>query len=228
MISAKAAECSCIYTLSHRECGQFRPIPSQAQSNPTARRGRNYLEFFKIFMNIGTKLSTLSMGQSIREPADILDTHVIIAVKILKKIHENFDVDEQLDSISMQANCQSTSKSVLFCSQNFHADAESVCPHFRRVLVVAAESPKTSQLAALIDPSMATTLIVHRHPESFILVIQKFNLYLGNALLDVIKTEDVDILGFDDVTTEVFIQFTWRIFFLEKEFNFIFCRLRLD
>ena len=34
-------------------------------SRPTARRGRNYLEFFKIFMNIGTELSTLSMGQSI-------------------------------------------------------------------------------------------------------------------------------------------------------------------
>ena len=36
-----------------------------ARSNPTARRGRNYLEFFKSFMNIGTELSTLSMGQSI-------------------------------------------------------------------------------------------------------------------------------------------------------------------
>ena len=42
-----------VYTLSHRECGQFRPCVHE-----------NF-EFFKIFMNIGTKLSTLSMGQSI-------------------------------------------------------------------------------------------------------------------------------------------------------------------
>ena len=42
-------------------------VPSwpKAWSNPTARRGQNYLEFFKIFMNIGTELSTLSMGRSI-------------------------------------------------------------------------------------------------------------------------------------------------------------------
>ena len=37
-----------------------------ARSNPTARRGWNHLEFFKIFMQTGTELSTLSMGQSIR------------------------------------------------------------------------------------------------------------------------------------------------------------------
>ena len=76
------------YTLSHRECGQFRPyvhenfkkiqnnfdpdgqldsIAPEARLNPTARRGRNYFEFFKIFMNIRTELSTLSMGQSIAQ-----------------------------------------------------------------------------------------------------------------------------------------------------------------
>ena len=36
-----------------------------ARSNATARRGRNHLEFFKIFMQTGTELSTLSMGKSI-------------------------------------------------------------------------------------------------------------------------------------------------------------------
>ena len=77
-----------LHTPSHRECGQFRRyvhenfekfkiistptggwIPRrdrpEARSNLTARRGRNYLEFFKILMNIGTELSTLSTGQSI-------------------------------------------------------------------------------------------------------------------------------------------------------------------
>ena len=39
-----------------------------ARSNPTARRGRNYLEFFEIFMNIGTELSTLSIGHNIEWP----------------------------------------------------------------------------------------------------------------------------------------------------------------
>ena len=74
------------YTLSHRECGQFRPYVHEnfekfkIVSTPTGswirsrlRRDRiqlsvghrTYLEFFKIFMNIGTELSTLSMGQSI-------------------------------------------------------------------------------------------------------------------------------------------------------------------
>ena len=36
-----------------------------ARSNSTARRGRNHLEFFKTFMQTGTEMSTLSMGQSI-------------------------------------------------------------------------------------------------------------------------------------------------------------------
>ena len=44
--------------------GPKAPTPS-ARSNPTVRRGRNYFAFFKIFMNLGTELSTLSMGQSI-------------------------------------------------------------------------------------------------------------------------------------------------------------------
>ena len=39
---------------------------SEARSNPTARRHRNPFEFFKLFMNIGTELSTLSMGHSIQ------------------------------------------------------------------------------------------------------------------------------------------------------------------
>ena len=83
--SRRTGGCYRQYTLSHRECGQLCPYvhenfekfkiistptgswirSRQARSNPTARRGRNYLEFFKIFMNIGTELSTLSMGQSI-------------------------------------------------------------------------------------------------------------------------------------------------------------------
>ena len=42
-----------------------------ARSNPTARRSRNYLEFFKIFMNTGTELSTLSMGHSIGRRQEI-------------------------------------------------------------------------------------------------------------------------------------------------------------
>ena len=37
----------------------------RARSNPIARRRRKHLEFFKIFLNIGTELSTLSMGDSI-------------------------------------------------------------------------------------------------------------------------------------------------------------------
>ena len=45
--------------------GQLDSIAPEARSNPTARRGQNYLEFFKIFMDIGTELSTLSMGYSI-------------------------------------------------------------------------------------------------------------------------------------------------------------------
>ena len=76
-----------VCAVSHRECGQFRPslclwkflkiqvnFDSDGQlelmgppmrSNPTARRGQNYLEFFKMFMNIRTELFTLSMGHSI-------------------------------------------------------------------------------------------------------------------------------------------------------------------
>ena len=45
--------------------GQLDSIAPPARSNPTARRGWNHLEFFKIFMQTGTELSTLSMGQSI-------------------------------------------------------------------------------------------------------------------------------------------------------------------
>ena len=76
-----------VYTVSHRECGQFRryvhenfeknsryfhsdwqldSILPPSCSNPTARSGRNDLEFFKIFMNLATELSALSMGHSIR------------------------------------------------------------------------------------------------------------------------------------------------------------------
>ena len=73
------------YIVSYRECGQFRPyvhenfekfemiststgswirlrlrhdrmrLAPPARSNPTARRRRNHLEFFKIFMSIGTE-----------------------------------------------------------------------------------------------------------------------------------------------------------------------------
>ena len=46
--------------------GQLDSIAPLARSNPTARRGRHYLEFFKIFMNIETVLSTLSMEHSIK------------------------------------------------------------------------------------------------------------------------------------------------------------------
>ena len=45
--------------------GQLDSIAPLARSNPTARRGRNLPELFKIFMSIGTVLSTLSMGNSI-------------------------------------------------------------------------------------------------------------------------------------------------------------------
>ena len=45
--------------------GQLDSIAPEARSNPTARRGRNHLEFFKIFMQPGTELTTPSMGQSI-------------------------------------------------------------------------------------------------------------------------------------------------------------------
>ena len=45
--------------------GQLDSIAPKARSNPTARRGRNHLKFFKIFMNMGTELSTLSIGHSI-------------------------------------------------------------------------------------------------------------------------------------------------------------------
>ena len=31
---------------------QFDSIAPEARSNPTTRRGRNYIEFFRIFMNI--------------------------------------------------------------------------------------------------------------------------------------------------------------------------------
>ena len=57
------------HTLSRRECGQFRPYVHEnfekfkMISIPTG--SWIHLEFFKIFMNIGTELSTLSMGQSI-------------------------------------------------------------------------------------------------------------------------------------------------------------------
>ena len=37
--------------------GQLNSIAPKARSYSTARRGRNYLEFFKIFMNIGMELS---------------------------------------------------------------------------------------------------------------------------------------------------------------------------
>ena len=47
--------------------GQLDSIAPPARSNPTAPRGRNHLEFFKIFMQTGTELSTLSIGQSIIE-----------------------------------------------------------------------------------------------------------------------------------------------------------------
>ena len=45
--------------------GRLDSIAPKARSNPTAHRRRNYLEFFKIFMNIATELSTLSMGYKI-------------------------------------------------------------------------------------------------------------------------------------------------------------------
>ena len=45
--------------------GQLDSIAPPARSNPTARRGRNHLKFFKIFMHTWVKLSALSMGQSI-------------------------------------------------------------------------------------------------------------------------------------------------------------------
>ena len=52
--------------------GQLDSIAPEARSTPTARRGRNYLEFFKIFMNIGTDSSingiiniVLTMSQSV-------------------------------------------------------------------------------------------------------------------------------------------------------------------
>ena len=62
------------------ECGQFRHYVHEnfenckiistptdtwtpsARTNPTVRRGRNYLKFFKIFMNIGTELSNALDG----------------------------------------------------------------------------------------------------------------------------------------------------------------------
>ena len=51
--------------------GQLDSIAPPARSNPTARRGRNYLEVFKIFVNIGTELSTVLMGHSIK-----IDNHL--------------------------------------------------------------------------------------------------------------------------------------------------------
>ena len=45
--------------------GQLDSIAPETRSNPTAHRDRNHLEFVKIFMQTGTELSTLSMGQSI-------------------------------------------------------------------------------------------------------------------------------------------------------------------
>ena len=45
--------------------GQLYSIEPPAPSTPTARRGWNHLEFSKIFMQTGTKLSTLSVGSSI-------------------------------------------------------------------------------------------------------------------------------------------------------------------
>ena len=56
-----------------------------SRSNPTARRGRNNLEFFKIFMNLGMEMSTLSMGHSIHlfyhawatvSPVEIIDISI--------------------------------------------------------------------------------------------------------------------------------------------------------
>ena len=46
--------------------GQLDSNAPPARSNPTARRRRNHLQFFKIFMNIGTELSIHSrLGHSI-------------------------------------------------------------------------------------------------------------------------------------------------------------------
>ena len=71
------------FTVSHRECGQshtyvqeyfekiqdnFHPDGQLDSITPEApltdRRGRSNVEFFTIFMNIGTELATLSMGYS--------------------------------------------------------------------------------------------------------------------------------------------------------------------
>ena len=65
-------------------------ISTSARSNPTARRGRNHPEFFKIFMHTWVKLSALSMGQSIG---------LEYAWKFWK-IRDDFDPDGQLDSIA--------------------------------------------------------------------------------------------------------------------------------
>ena len=75
-----------------------------ARSNPTARRGRNHLELFKIFMQTATELSTLSMGQSIQLLAShqrwtIRSTSGVEIMKIWK-IRDDFDPDGQLDSIA--------------------------------------------------------------------------------------------------------------------------------
>ena len=57
------------YILSYRECGQFRPCLHEHFEKfeiiSTLTGSWNYLEFFKIVMNIRTELSTLSMGHSI-------------------------------------------------------------------------------------------------------------------------------------------------------------------
>ena len=60
--------------------GQFDSIAPPARSNPIARRGRIYLEFFKIFMNI-----------HIDGTVHTLDGHSIIKIRNFGKLYSTVD-----------------------------------------------------------------------------------------------------------------------------------------
>ena len=62
--------------------GQLDSIAPAARSNPTARRGRNYLEFFKIFINIGKELSTHTLDETQYKPTESMDNLVTFVRKI--------------------------------------------------------------------------------------------------------------------------------------------------
>ena len=75
--------------------GQLDSIAPKAPSTPTARRGRNYPGFFKIFMNIGTERCPHSRWYTVYRV--LMHSCIKAASGLPWKFRSKFDLDGQLD-----------------------------------------------------------------------------------------------------------------------------------